>query len=326
MSNLTTETTSSEEDKNTATETLTTDTDTDTGNNQPVITVEPTSQEQKNIGSDDNLQDDGAPDDYQDREALKGKPDEAKSEQDNYDECIGDDKPEEKNSFEKLEGKALLAYETGRMAIYMAIAWIYIWMYLVNKDKNYKEEVFKGEVNQTNSEDYTKAIKVCLKLADSQKSTVSLYKDVMLFLDKALPDTIKCDLSDSEHCAKRIATYIKDNGGVIECAKKGKSDAPSGRKNGTSPNDYKRKEKEYAYTTEVAGSFVADEIKEFEDLDLIVMVGRVAEGTDDTVEIVDMLTDDDLLKHFIKCEKAQAEAIKEAKAIKLTEAEASKKV
>lgn len=299
MSDTIAETTSSEEEKNTTAHSATAE----SNDNKPVITVELAQKEPKDTTVDDNLQDDGAPDDHGDNEASQGKPEEEKTAQEKEDEAGDEPQKDVTHTNDKISKKALLAYFNGHFSIYMAVAWIYIFLFCVNKDKEYMKTKFDGRTNDITSEDYTKAINICLSLTDKQKSTASLYKGVLIFLDKYLSDTIT--ITNDDKCAEIIANFIKDTGGLKVCQKKGTETGAlvaTPKKKSLSKNDYKRIQDDYLTNNNSVGGFTAKEITGFEKTDLIIMIARKTKGKTDEIEVVDMLTNEDLLKQIIRAQ------------------------
>lgn len=255
---------------------------------------------------DNNLQEEPVPDDYTDHQTSFQKPDEVKSEQEKEDEAM--EEAGAVSLFDVLQKRAYVAYETGLMSLYMALAWAYIWKYFVDKDELYKAEVFKDEADQENSHEFTKAIKICFKIDAKQKSTISMYKDCLVFLDEELPDTVKCGITyeEDDKYAEKIAMFIKNNGGIKKCANKGKvkgDEGFGGGKETISKNDYKRAKEDYLSSQNIAGSLSNNGFEKYSESDLVIMVARKVKGKTDEFEVVDVITDDNLLNQIIKFNK-----------------------
>lgn len=298
MSNENNYNTSSEEVKSTTSQTNTVEQPID----KPIVTVEPVAKEsEKGSKTNDNLQDDGMPNDFIDNEEQKGKPEELKTSQEKEEEAMDEPQKDDVHTNDKISKKALLAYYNGHFSIYMAVAWMYIFIFFVNKDKEYMKKIFDGRTNDIISDDYTKVVNICLKLTDNQRSTASLYKGVLVFLAKFLPTNLV--ITNDEKCAKTIATFIKDTGGLKVCQKKGAENGEIITKDKTKPmsaNDIKRAKDNYLESDSPVGGFTAPEVEGFKENDLIIMIAKKVTGQTDEIEVVDMLTDESLLKQIIR--------------------------
>lgn len=262
---------------------------------------------------EENLQDDGAPDDYTDHQESQQKPDGVKSEQEKENEAM--EEPHAIDPLDIMKKNAFKAFVNGQMSLYMAIAWACIWLYFVTRDEDLRDEIFKNEIGQGKDSVLTKTIKICFKIDVKQKSTISMYKDCLAYLNTHLPDTISAQIRNDEACAQKIANFIKGKGGIKKCASLSKAPkTPIAGKGSLSKNDYKRAQQKYSSSRKVTGTFNHDVFKAYQDTDLVIMVARRVKGTADTVEVIDVLKDEDLLNQIIKFKTYEAQKDKKSSA------------
>ena len=208
-------------------------------------------------------------------------------------------------AFDQVKQLALTQFIIGRDATYNAIALTYIWYELAATLPSYRKKAFDGLADQSNSHNFAKALKVCLKLTtEHNASTISKYKQVLLYIDHELQNhTIK---TGDDTTIKMVTDVIVKAKGIDGCAtklnaigsgntsSKGKTKKPL-----LTPQQVEGRLKRYkSKAASVQTSFAPPKQFKAPKSKLVVMIGRIA--NDDSLEVVDVIANDKLVHHVAR--------------------------